>query len=117
MIRTSLNGRQANWNVSVIWDGGPNIYFSNFDINCREDQTGPDPNCGVFHAIGNGNYVGLGRIRVNSGTIYGNRLSDADPYHADLGGYFTPVGPIRWPGPGYRPCHALHLGASHRRHA
>ena len=92
MIRTSLNGRQANWNVSVIWDGGPNIYFSNLNINCREDQTGPDPNCGVFRAIGNGNYIGPGRIRVNSGTIYGNRLSDADPYHADLGGYFTPDG-------------------------
>jgi hypothetical protein len=92
IIRTSLNGRQANWNVSVIWDGGPTIYFSNFNVNCREDQFGPDPNCGVFRAIGNGNYVGPSRTRVNSGTIYGNRLNDSDPYYAQLGGYFTPDG-------------------------
>lgn len=92
IIRTSLNGRQANWNVSVIWDGGPNIYFSNFNVNCREDQLGPDSNCGVFRAIGNGNYIGPGRVRVNSGIIYGNRLNDANPYYATLGGYFTPDG-------------------------
>ena len=96
IIRTSLNGRQANWNVSVIWDGGPDITFSNFNINCREDQTGPDPNCGVFRAIGNGNYIGSGRVRVNSGIIYGNRLVDSNPYHADLGGYFTPTGYSRF---------------------
>ncbi|MET7992768.1 hypothetical protein ABZU76_17920 [Amycolatopsis sp. NPDC005232] len=36
-MRTSLNGRQAQWRVTVVHDTGPALQFSNVQVNCWEE--------------------------------------------------------------------------------
>jgi len=92
VLRTSLNGRQPQWRTMWYHDSGPALGMQNMFINCREDNTGPDSNCGVFGADnGDGTfYVGTGHY--SSPTIYGNRLNDSNDYYATVSGYFHPAG-------------------------
>ncbi|NLU80620.1 hypothetical protein HCA58_20060 [Micromonospora sp. HNM0581] len=36
IIRNSLQGRRGRWTVSLIWDYGPSLTFSDSWINCYE---------------------------------------------------------------------------------
>ncbi|MFI6819700.1 hypothetical protein ACIBJE_01960 [Micromonospora sp. NPDC050187] len=91
IIRTSLNGRQANHGMALIWDGGPSIDFNDVTVRCREDRNNlPDANCGDHYA--GGPLIGPATFRWNSGTLYGNRLANANPYYADVTATFWPTG-------------------------
>ncbi|GIJ28301.1 hypothetical protein Vqi01_34630 [Micromonospora qiuiae] len=90
ILRTNLNGRQGQWRVSLIWDSGPTLSFSNTRVNCREDQVGPDADCGQ-HPVG-GAVVGPSTKRWDSSIVYGNRLVDANDYFATVNTTFTPSG-------------------------
>ncbi|MEV0269894.1 hypothetical protein AB0H43_14040 [Hamadaea sp. NPDC050747] len=92
IIRTNLNGRQGQWKVTLIWDGGPALNFYDVYIHCKEEISNfPDSNCGDH-------YAGAPRIgsflwRWDSGTLYGNRLANSNEYYANLNLIFDPDGP------------------------
>jgi hypothetical protein len=91
ILRTNLNGRQAQWKVSLIWDSGPTLDFNDTYVNCYEENNNfPDSNCGD-HYIG-GPVIGPSGWRWNSGTVYGNRLNDSNNYYAAVNTLFTPSG-------------------------
>lgn len=91
-LKTSLNGRSARWQVIVTKTSGPKFTLRRLFINCREEQPGPDSNCGV-HAADNGNgVVQAGPSAWTGPWVQGNYLSDSNPYHADLAGYVEPSG-------------------------
>lgn len=92
IMRTGFSGRQPQYNVSLIWDSGPSLTFSQLFINCREDQFPIDSNCGVFDPAPDGARIGISGFRFNSKRIFGNRLNDVNPYYGTLSGYFIPDG-------------------------
>ncbi|MCX4471411.1 hypothetical protein C5N14_28205 [Micromonospora sp. MW-13] len=59
-------------------------------VNCREDQVGPDADCGQ-HPVG-GPVISPSTPRWDSGLTYGNKLVDANDYFATVTGQFTPQG-------------------------
>lgn len=88
VLRTNLNGRQAQWRVTLIRDTGPGLQFSNVRVNCWEEISNwPDNNCGV-HGAGSP-YVSY---RWGSGLLYGNRLNNSNEYYGAVNGSFTPNG-------------------------
>lgn len=91
IIRTNLNGRQANHGLALIWDSGPGLDFNDVYARCREDRNNyPDANCGDHYA--GGPLISAGYFRWNSATLYGNRLVNANPYYADVTANFIPTG-------------------------
>jgi len=96
VLRTNLNGRQMRWRTEFWHDSGPALRFENVFIYCREDNTGPDSNCGSHGADGGDGdfYIGTGSYR--SGFINGNRLNDSNDYYATISGYFFPSGYPRY---------------------
>lgn len=96
ILRTNLNGRQMQWRTEFWHDSGPSLRFDNVFINCREEQLGPNPNCGV-HAADNGDGdFSIGTGVYKSPVIYGNRLRRSDDYYATISGYFYPAGYPRY---------------------
>lgn len=89
ILRTNLNGRQANSRLSFIWDSGPSLSFFNTGIRCYEYAV-PGINCG-WHDIP-AMWVGPTKYRSDSGTIYGNRLNNSNVYVNFAHTYFTPTG-------------------------
>lgn len=88
VLRTNLNGRQAQWRVTLIRDSGPLLQFSNVQVNCWEEiNLWPDTSCGV-HGAGAPNV----QSRWDSNTIYGNRLNNSNEYYGAVNGSFTPSG-------------------------
>ena len=92
VLRISLNGRQPQYYTKFYHDSGPALSFSGTTINCREDNTGPDSNCGNFGAFDGSSSYNLGTGSFNSSVIYGNRLNDSNDYYSTISGYFTPSG-------------------------
>lgn len=92
VLRTNLNGRQPRYTTRFFHDSGPGLSFSGTIINCREDNTGPDSNCGNFGAFSGSSSYTLGTGNFASSTIYGNRLNDSNDYFSTIAGYFTPTG-------------------------
>ncbi|MEW2382688.1 hypothetical protein AB0873_11470 [Micromonospora sp. NPDC047707] len=91
IIRNSLQGRRGRWTVSLIWDYGPSLTFSDSWINCYEViDNWPDANCGD-HALYPGRISGT-NWRWNSPTLYGNFLVNPKPYYAAFNTDFTPGG-------------------------
>jgi hypothetical protein len=88
VLRTNLNGRQAQWKVTLIRDSGPTLQFSNVRVNCWEEIAAwPDNSCGT-HTAGSPFVSG----RWNSGLVYGNRLANSNEYYGAINGSFTPTG-------------------------
>jgi hypothetical protein len=90
ILRTSLNGRQPQWNLSIIHDTGPALEFFNLQIHCEQHNSIlPDSNCGAFNA-------GSPRVdirkRFNSPRIYGPRLVNDADYYSVVGGGVVPEG-------------------------
>ncbi|WP_434739376.1 hypothetical protein [Micromonospora sp. SH-82] len=91
VLRTNLNGRQAQWRATLIWDSGPTLDFNDTYVNCYEERNNlPDANCGD-HYVG-GPVIGPSGWRWDSGTVYGNRLVNSNEYYADVNTLFTPSG-------------------------
>jgi hypothetical protein len=91
VIRTNLNGRQAQWRVTLIWDSGPSLDFNDTYVNCYEEiNNWPDTDCGD-HYIG-GPVISGSSWRWDSGIVYGNRLNNSNEYYAAVNTYFTPSG-------------------------
>lgn len=87
IIRTNLNGRSARWTVTLIWDSGPAVKFSELGIHCREDASGPDSGCGDS-SLGSP-YV---RSRWNSRRVQGNRLRHSNEYFGEVRAWAAPDG-------------------------
>lgn len=91
VLRTNLNGRQAQWRVSLIWDSGPGLSFDPVGVLCYEEINNlPDNNCGV-HPAGTARIHG-GSWRWDSSTIYGNRLNNSNEYYGTATGSFRADG-------------------------
>ncbi|MHA7275655.1 hypothetical protein ACX80O_03890 [Arthrobacter sp. Hz1] len=90
VIRTNLNGRQANSRVTRIWDSGPALAFTSSRIRCWETATFRPSTCGS-HDAGNVT-VSSSSKRHTSGLIYGNRLNNSNEYYNQFTSYFTPTG-------------------------
>ncbi|MFV2114203.1 hypothetical protein ACFHW0_17930 [Micromonospora sp. LOL_025] len=92
IIRNSLQGRRGRWTVSLIWDLGPSLTFTDSWINCYQViDNWPDANCGD-HALYPGRLSGAGSYRWNSPTIYGNFLTNPAAYYAAFNTEYTPAG-------------------------
>lgn len=89
IIRTNLNGRQAQWDVTIIWDSGPSLAFSSTYVQCIEDSTFPVI-CGT-HDLSNYTLTSSS-FRHAYPRIYGNKLNNADKYHGAFHTHFTPSG-------------------------
>jgi hypothetical protein len=91
ILRTNLNGRQAQWKLSLIWDSGPGLSFEDSGVSCYEEiNNWPDTNCG-------NHFAGTPRIssagwRWDSGTLYGNRLANSNEYYGAANGDFKADG-------------------------
>jgi hypothetical protein len=93
VLRTNLNGRQAQWKVSLIRDTGPSLQFFNVQVNCWEEiNLLPDNSC-VVHGAGAPFVSG----RWNSSTLFGNRLANSNEYYGAVNGGFTPSGYPAYP--------------------
>lgn len=89
IIRTNLNGRQAQWDVTVIWDSGPSLSFYSTYMQCIQDWTVPVI-CGT-HDLSD-RTVTRTSFRYAYPRIYGNKLTNADQYHGAFHTRFTPAG-------------------------
>jgi hypothetical protein len=91
IIRTNLNGRQAQWRATVIWDNGPQLSFSSTQVQCVENGAFPII-CGN-HGLPNVTLATYSPTwRYDYGTIYGNRLNNSNYYHGAFQTLFTPAG-------------------------
>ncbi|MFI5615391.1 hypothetical protein [Amycolatopsis sp. NPDC051903] len=93
VLRTNLNGRQAQWRVTSIHDTGPSLQFSDAQVNCWEEvNLSPDNSCGVYGA-------GSPAVsaRWDSGILYSNRLNHSNEYYGAVNGSFTPAGYPAYP--------------------
>lgn len=89
IVRTNLNGRQAQWDVTIIWDSGPALSFYSTYVQCIDDWAVPVI-CGT-HDLANRTISGS-NFRYAYPRIYGNKLVNADKYHAAFHTHFTPAG-------------------------
>ncbi|MET9228508.1 hypothetical protein [Lentzea sp. NPDC003310] len=88
VLRTVLNGRQAQWRVALIRDSGPLLQFTSVQVTCWEEvNLLPDNSCGV-HGAGAPTVQG----RWDSNTLYGNKLASSNEYYGAVNGEFTPAG-------------------------
>lgn len=91
ILRTNLNGRQANNTVNIYHDGGPSLGFTDASIDCFEMRpfTTSLP-CGEspllpFTVTSSGRHY-------DSGLKYGNYLKNANPYLTEFSYSFLPAG-------------------------
>lgn len=70
-------------------DTGPGIQFQDVDVECYEDNVGPDSFCGNEER--GWPYLSPG-AKWNSGLLYGNRLDDSNEYYGKVTGQFIPNG-------------------------
>jgi hypothetical protein len=104
ILRTNLNGRQARWNLYLIWDSGPNLNFLDDYVSCIQIVVfWPDISCG-HHYAGNVPILGPHGYRYNSPTIYGNWLANAADYKGEVTSLFVPDG---YPAYGIQPLDSL----------
>lgn len=95
IVRTNLNGRQAQWRVVYIWDSGPTITFQWPGVTCWDKGfLGLWYSCGTY-VVSNGSTapkVSRNAQRWNSYTLYSDKLNNNDMYHGEHNSYFTPTG-------------------------
>jgi hypothetical protein len=99
-LRINLNGRQARFTQTFIWDGGPAIYFPRVWAACFEEiNLLPDNPCGE-HDSGLGAYIHSGSWRWDSPLIPGNYLANSNEYylafHADVRPEGFNTHPLPW---------------------
>lgn len=88
IIRTNLNGRQAQWRQTYIWDGGPGVFLDEVFANCWEViDLWPDLSCG--NHSGGGGRITSSSWRWETGTIFGNRLVNSALYYGAAEGRFN----------------------------
>ncbi|MCO1339385.1 hypothetical protein BJH93_10855 [Kocuria polaris] len=90
IVRTNLNGRQATWTVTRIWDSGPSLKFTSSYQRCWEQRAALSPrSCGAHSLTG---------VTLSSGTyrnvkkIKGNYLKNSNNYKGIFSTKFTPKG-------------------------
>lgn len=88
ILETNLNGRQAEWTVTIYRDTGPELVFTNQWVNCFEQVSNwPDSVCGS-HEVPDA-YLSDYRSWT-SPTLRGNYLSDSSTYYGAYNGqYYT----------------------------
>lgn len=92
IVRTSMNGRQHRWTVTLIHDSGPSLGFSYAKMRCWQDRDWwtSDLHCGD-KGVGSPSVSRYSRTWTSS-LIYGNRLVNSDDYYAQFLTNFTPYG-------------------------
>jgi hypothetical protein len=92
ILRINLNGRQPRYTTTLIWDGGPGIYFQRVQVACYESISWwPDEPCGT-HTMGRGVYISGEGWRWTSGVVKGKWLSSSNEYYATLLARWVPTG-------------------------
>jgi hypothetical protein len=92
ILRINLNGRQARFQQTFIWDGGPPIYFPRVWTACFEEIGGwPDLSCGE-HDSGLGAYIHSGSWRWDSSLIPGSYLRNSNEYYLEFHADVRPEG-------------------------
>jgi len=93
ILKVNLNGRSPRLQGIWDWDSGPSVEFTGMRITCREEQFGPNPNCGS-HAPDhnrNGAFTISSSDRRDTGRVINNEpVEDDGDYYAEITGYFTP---------------------------
>lgn len=91
ILRTSLHGRSAHWQATVIWDSGPRLTFYSSTVQCTE-LSFVALNCGthILPSVSPATYSPGDRIDYS--LIYGNYLSNSNYYHGSFRTSFTPAG-------------------------
>lgn len=91
ILRTNLNGRQANNTVTIYHDAGPSLGFTNNTIYCFEVPIGvfAQP-CGETPPVSF--TVSQSNRKYSSGLKYGNYLANANPYLTQVRTSFLPAG-------------------------
>ncbi|MGP5525241.1 hypothetical protein ACTXM3_18510, partial [Glutamicibacter arilaitensis] len=99
VVRTYLNGRQAQWTVTRVWDSGPSLNFTDSKLTCLEKRGALSPNiCGTHK---------LSSVTINSGVprtqkkIYGNYLKNSNNYYGMFRTKFTPRGYSQYTAAGF----------------
>lgn len=91
ILRTNLNGRQANNTVTFYHDAGPSLGFTNASIGCYEMRPFTTSlSCGEVALLPF--TVTASSRRYTSGLKYGNYLAHANPYLTDVSYEFLPSG-------------------------
>ena len=92
IVRTNLNGRQAQWKVTLIRDYGPTLKFQGPPQVVCWDHWGA-----IYISCGSHSFTGPSALsgRWSSPWLYGNRLSNADWYHGAFTAQFKPAGYTR----------------------
>jgi hypothetical protein len=92
-VHTNLNGRSAQWIISLAWTTGPAIKYVGMTLACREDRNNlPDGTCG---SSGFKPSIGPTAVSWKSRVIQGEKLKNSAPYYAELSGAFD-AGGSRW---------------------
>jgi hypothetical protein len=89
IVKTELKGRIAYSTVTLIWDTGPSLDFSETYLQCTDDAPFPY-SCGTSDLPNT--RIGIANFRNTFDTVAGNRLRNADSYHSSFHTVFTPDG-------------------------
>ena len=91
VLRARPDGRHATWNVSLIWDSGPDLTFGAVTAGCRRSGGArPDRDCGTARA-GTAS-IGGGRWQWTSAALAGSRPADGAAFHCVVAGRFRASG-------------------------
>lgn len=95
VLRQNFDGAKPTWRALLIHDGGPTVIPTDFRVDCRVNQTGPDGYCGQ-------NVVYFSNISASSrrtwypsstGVFYNaEKLKGSTKYHDDFYGQFNASG-------------------------
>jgi hypothetical protein len=99
ILHVELNGRSPRLKGVWDWDSGPALAFTGVRIQCREEQFGPNPNCGTYAPDPNENgafNISRSDTRDTGRLINGKPVEDDGTYYAEIVGYFTPTGYPRY---------------------
>jgi hypothetical protein len=93
ILKVNLNGRSARLQGIWDWDTGPAIEFTGMRISCREEQFGPNPNCGS-HAPDlneNGSFTISRADPRDTGRVINNKpVEDDGRFYSEITGHSTP---------------------------
>lgn len=95
ILKVNLNGRSQRLQGIWYWDSGPAVEFTGMRIQCREEQFGPNPNCGSYAPDNNQNgafTVSRSDVKDTGRVINGEPVEDDGEYYAEITGYFNPAG-------------------------
>lgn len=89
IIKTELNGRQANTTITTIWDSGPSLAFSSTRTQCLQHSA--IPKICQNHSYPNAT-ISTTSYKKKYGKVWGHLLVNAGKYNYKFLTSFTPAG-------------------------